>query len=115
MARTHLASGQSLLELAVLEGSDPWSLVLQNGLSGTSMALPGNILRSEPSQGNRLPGLPAAIMQVEVEPLQMVQGGTTVIKVYAPAGISYADRWRSAASAFSRRILAMLPCKASTP
>lgn len=87
VARTHLASGQSLLELAVLEGSDPWSLVLQNGLSVTSMALPGNILRSEPSQGNRLTGLPAAIMQVEVEPLQMVQGGTTVIKVYAPAGI----------------------------
>jgi murein DD-endopeptidase MepM/ murein hydrolase activator NlpD len=87
VARTHLASGQSLLELAVLEGSDPWSLALQNGLSGTSMALPSNILRSEPSQGNRLPGLPAAITQVEVEPLQMVQGGTTVIKVYAPAGI----------------------------
>lgn len=88
VARAHLASGQSLLELAILEGSDPWSLVLQNGLSGTSMALPGDILRSEPSQGNRLLGLPAAITQVEVEPLQMVQGGTTVIKVYAPPGMT---------------------------
>ena len=88
VARAHLASGQSLLELAILEGSDPWSLVLQNGLSGTSMALTGDILRSEPSQGNRLLGLPAAISQVEVEPLQMVQGGTTVIKVYAPPGMT---------------------------
>lgn len=88
VARTHLASGQSLLELAVLEGSDPWSLVLQNGLSGTSMALPSDVLRSEPFQDNRLLGLPAAITQVEVEPLQMVQGGTTVIKVYAPPGIT---------------------------
>ena len=88
VARAHLASGQSLLELAILEGSDPWSLVLQNGLSGTSMALTGDILRSEPSQGNRLLGLPAAITQVEVEPLQMVQGGTTVIKVYAPPGMT---------------------------
>jgi murein DD-endopeptidase MepM/ murein hydrolase activator NlpD len=32
--------------------------------------------------------LPAAITQVEVEPLQMVQGGTTVIKVYVPPGIT---------------------------
>jgi murein DD-endopeptidase MepM/ murein hydrolase activator NlpD len=87
ISRTHLASGQSLLELAVLEGSDPWSLVLQNGLPGTSSALPGDILRSEAAQDNRLLGLPAAITQVEVDSLQMVQGGTTVIKVYAPAGI----------------------------
>ena len=86
--RAQLASGQSLLELAILEGSDPWSLVLQNGLSGTSMALPGDIPRSEASQSNRLPGLPAAITQVEVEPLQMIQGGTTVIKVYASPGMT---------------------------
>jgi murein DD-endopeptidase MepM/ murein hydrolase activator NlpD len=88
VTRTHLTSGQSLLELAVVEGSDPWSLVLQNGLPGSSLALPSDILRSEPSQGDRLSGLPAPITQVKVEPLQMVQGGTIVIKVYAPAGIT---------------------------
>ena len=33
-------------------------------------------------------GLPEAINNVEIDPLQMVQGGTTVIKVFAPAGIT---------------------------
>lgn len=87
-SRTRLVSGQSLLELAVLEGSNPWTLVLQNGLPGTSSALPGDILKLKSAPGNRFLGLPAAITQIEVEPLQMVQGGTTIIKVYAPPGIT---------------------------
>jgi len=33
-------------------------------------------------------GLPELMTKVDVDPLQMVQGGTTVIKVYAPPGIT---------------------------
>ena len=40
------------------------------------------------SQESKLSGLPEVITKVEVDPLQMVQGGTTVIKVYAPPGIT---------------------------
>lgn len=87
--RASLASGQSLLELAVLRGEDPWSLTLDNNLSGTWSALRADVLQViGTSQESTPSGLPDAIVKVEIDPLQMVQGGTTVIKVYAPPGIT---------------------------
>lgn len=95
--RANLTSGQSLLELAVTRGEGSWSLVLNNNLPGTWAGLPGDMLRiAGNSQGDALAGLSEPITKVEVDPLLMIQGGTTVIKVYAPAGItmsgSLADR-----------------------
>ena len=87
--RASLASGQSLLELAVLRGEDPWSLALENNLSGTWSGSPIDVLRiADLSQGDAPTGLPGAITKVDVDPLQMVQGGTTVVKLFAPAGIT---------------------------
>ncbi len=96
-ARVDLISGQSLLELAVLRGEDVWSLALDNNLSGTWAGLPGDVLRvTGDTQTDAPTGLPGAITKVEVDPLFMVQGGTTVIQVYAPPGMtlsgSLADR-----------------------
>lgn len=95
--RANLASGQSLLELAILRGEDVWSLTLDNNLAGTWAGLPGDALRvASNSQEDTAAGLPEAITRVEVDPLLMIQGGTTVVKVYAPPGItmsgSLADR-----------------------
>ncbi|MBI3152596.1 MAG: LysM peptidoglycan-binding domain-containing protein [Chloroflexi bacterium] len=87
--RANLAAGQSLLELAVLRDEDAWTLVLENNLPGTWVGVTGDVLSvAVPSQGGALAGLPGAITQVEVEPLIMIQGGTTVVKVYAPPGIT---------------------------
>jgi murein DD-endopeptidase MepM/ murein hydrolase activator NlpD len=88
--RANLGSGQSLLELAVLRGEDTWSLTLANNLPGEWAALPGEILGvvGDDSQPRGPLGLPAAVTQIEVEPLVMLQGGTTVIKLIAPSGIS---------------------------
>ena len=76
------ASGESLLELAVKEGSDPWTLTSVNKLSGTWDTLPGDILYSPTGQaeGNAT-GLPSAFQTANIEPLPMVQGGTEVIRV----------------------------------
>jgi LysM repeat protein len=43
-SRSILAPEQSLLELAVLEGNNPWMLVTYNALDNTWGALPGDIL-----------------------------------------------------------------------
>ena len=84
-----LTSGQSLLELAVLRGENPWSLALSNHLPGTWSALREDVLRvTNASPESRPSGLPEPISKVEIDPLQMVQGGTTIIKVFAPAGIT---------------------------
>lgn len=95
--RANLASSQSLLELSVLRGQDPWSLALDNNLPGTWAGLPGDVLRvAGESPAEESTGLPGAITKVEVDPLIMIQGGTAVIKVSAPPGItmsgSLADR-----------------------
>jgi murein DD-endopeptidase MepM/ murein hydrolase activator NlpD len=87
--RGTLTAGQSLLELAIVSGEDVWSLALDNNLPGTWAALPGNVLRVPgSSEAESSAGLPEAITKVEIDPVQMVQGGTTVIKVFAPAGIT---------------------------
>lgn len=87
-APTNLALGQSLLELAVLRDKDPWSLALENNLPGTWAGTTIDVLRvAGDSQGNTPNSLLDAITKVEVDPLLMVQGGTTVIKVSAPPGI----------------------------
>ena len=91
-----LLPGQTLLELAVLRGEDPWSLALENNLPGTWSALQNDVLQVTSTTQAIPSGLPQPIARVEVDPLQMVQGGTTEIKVYAPPGInlrgSLADR-----------------------
>ncbi len=87
--RADLAAGQSLLELAVTRDTDPWSLVLGNDLSGTWAGLPTDVLRVAGDASADAPaGLPAALTKVEVEPLEMIQGGTTIVKVYAPPGLT---------------------------
>lgn len=87
--RASLSSGQSLLELAVQHNEDVWSLASMNNLPGTWSGLPMDVLQIPgTSQESKLSGLPVAITKVEVDPLQLVQGGTTVIKVYAPPGIT---------------------------
>ena len=87
--RTGLTSGQSMLELAVLRGEDPWGIALDNNLQNTWSVVPGNMLRvADDSQGVASAGLPGAITKVEVNPLVMIQGGTVVVKVSAPPGIA---------------------------
>jgi murein DD-endopeptidase MepM/ murein hydrolase activator NlpD len=82
-----LAPGQSLLELALLRGEDSWSLAMRNGLAGTWAGLPGDMLQVVGgSQTGISTGLPVNITKVEVDPLLIRQGRTTVVKVYAPPG-----------------------------
>ena len=84
-----VAEGESLLELAVKQGSDPWTLASVNKLSGTWDTLPGDILYSPTgnSEGNAT-GLPSAFLSASIEPLPLVQGGTEVIRAKMQDGVS---------------------------
>ena len=82
--RLALRPGQSLLELAVVQGTSPWTLVSANGLDGTASALPGDVLHLPDSAATAGPGgLPGAIGAVSLEPLPLVQGKTTLIRLTA--------------------------------
>ena len=80
--RIALSAGQSLLELAVIEGSNPWTVTESNGLLGTSVVIPGDVLRLPQNGAPDGPGaLPTAITAVELTPNPLSQGETGVIRL----------------------------------
>jgi murein DD-endopeptidase MepM/ murein hydrolase activator NlpD len=87
--RITAAKGETLLELAVKQGSDPWSLASVNKLSGTWDTLPGDVLYSPTgdSEGNAT-GLPSAFLSADIQPLPLIQGSTEVIRVRVQEGAS---------------------------
>ncbi len=81
-ARASLGKEETLLELAVRGGSDPWTITQINGLPGPSAGLPGDILYLPSGTSTATPsGLPAALVSAEVDPLPLLQGTTAQIKV----------------------------------
>ncbi len=71
--------GQSLLELAVLNETDPWKLMVDNDLEYSSLALPGEVLRSpgeeDPGPGSLPPEITSAIIS------DLIQGQTAEIQL----------------------------------
>ena len=83
------ASGESLLELAVKQNSDPWTLTSLNKLAGTWETIPGDVLYSPTGNNEQAAtGLPSAFESASIEPLPMVQGATEVIRARTQNGIS---------------------------
>jgi murein DD-endopeptidase MepM/ murein hydrolase activator NlpD len=88
-ARMTPASGESLLELAIKQGSDPWTLAGINKLGGSWDTLPGDILYSPTGDsGGNATGLPSAFLGASIDPLPMVQGSTEVLQVQTQEGVS---------------------------
>jgi murein DD-endopeptidase MepM/ murein hydrolase activator NlpD len=87
--RTTASAGESLLELAVKQGSDPWTLASVNKLDGTWHTLPGDVLYSPMAGGQEnATGLPSAFLRASIDPLPLKQGGTEVIRVLANEGVT---------------------------
>lgn len=81
--RITLENNESLLEVSVLLDTDPWTIARTNELGGTWDGNPGDILfrYGDNTAENKQAGLPSAIQKVEINPLPLTQGSTTVIKV----------------------------------
>ena len=81
-ARFSAGAGESLLELAVKQNTDTWTLAHYNHLQGSWDVLPGDTLfaagGAEAQSGS---GLPPAFISAEIRGLPLKQGGTGVIKV----------------------------------
>jgi murein DD-endopeptidase MepM/ murein hydrolase activator NlpD len=85
-SRASAGPGESLLELAVKQDSDPWTLADINRLDGTWSALPGDVLYSPSGSGEGASGLPSAFLSASIDPLPLVQGSTEVVRVQALEG-----------------------------
>jgi murein DD-endopeptidase MepM/ murein hydrolase activator NlpD len=81
-ARFSLAEGETLLEAAVRENTDVWTLAAVNDLQGTWDALPGDILYA-PSEtpAETASGLPPVFASAALRDLPLKQGSTAEIIV----------------------------------
>jgi len=83
-ARTALAKGDTLLELAVRQNTDPWTITQLNGLTGSQASLPSDLLYLPSGTSTAAPtGIPAVLSSAEVDPLPITQGETIQVKVTA--------------------------------
>lgn len=88
--RVNVGVGESLLELAVKQNSDPWTLAGVNKQKGTWDTLPNDVLYSPTGAEGTASGLPSAFVSASIAPLPMVQGSTEVIQVQTQNNISVA-------------------------
>jgi murein DD-endopeptidase MepM/ murein hydrolase activator NlpD len=77
-------TGESLLEAAVKQNADVWTITHYNGLQGSWDVVPGDTLFAPgESDGENTGGLPQAFATAEIRDLPIKQGGTGVIMVKA--------------------------------
>jgi len=89
MGKTALDSQQSLFELAILQNTTPWQLMQNNQLQHEWEALPGELLYRPGSNDQQNP-LSPLVADLQVSPLPLTQGGTTVVrlKTLQPVNVS---------------------------
>lgn len=82
--RYSLAIGQSLIELAIKHGVNPWTFVNENQLDSSWGVVPGDVIVLQDQDSNPGPGsLPGEITALEISPEPLVQGRTTVLRIDA--------------------------------
>ena len=80
--RVSAKTGESLLEAAVRQNTDIWTVAHFNDLQGSWDSLPGDVFFVPgESNGQGTSGLPSAFVSAEIRDLPIKQGGTGVIKV----------------------------------
>jgi len=86
-SRFALSNGETVLELAVRQNTDVWTITQANQLANTWSATPGDVLYlAGEGTGQTASGLPPVFQEVSVGPLPLRQGGTTIIRIRTPEG-----------------------------
>jgi murein DD-endopeptidase MepM/ murein hydrolase activator NlpD len=81
--------GETLLELAAGQNTDPWTVLSLNDLAGTWAALPQDVLYAPGNTSTRAAsGLPSAFVDAQIPTLPLKQGGTAEIIVQPASGVS---------------------------
>ncbi len=83
--RVSLGLGQSILELSILNHTDPWTIMADNNVENSWVALPGEVLRTPGEDDNGPGALPPTITSVIITGL--TQGQTAEIQVEGGEGL----------------------------
>jgi murein DD-endopeptidase MepM/ murein hydrolase activator NlpD len=84
--RITLNASQSILELAVLNDTDPWTVLAVNQLNRSATVLPGDVIRITGGDDTGPGSLPPAITSVGISGL--TQGRVAEIKISGATGLS---------------------------
>lgn len=84
--RASLGAGQSLIELAVLNNTDPWTILASNQLDNSSMVLPGDVIRVPGNEDTGPSALPPEITNLHIS--HFIQGKTANIHIDGSDGLS---------------------------
>lgn len=88
-ARASLASGETLLELAVRQNTSPWTLMRLNQIPASWAALPGDVLDLPYGATTATSaGLPPIFTHIALSPLPLVQGATAQVNVRTAASVA---------------------------
>ncbi len=80
--RDSLSPGETLLELAVRQNTQPWVVARVNGLDRMSAALSGDVFAIPGGESVTVPsGFPSAVTSAELDPLPITQGQTAQVRV----------------------------------
>lgn len=86
--RALLSPGLSILELSLLSGVNPWQIAGDSQISNTWQTVPGDILLMPGESTGGPAGFPGQLQALEINPLPLLQGKTSVIKVKGDDGLS---------------------------
>lgn len=84
--RVSLDADQSLLELSILNGTDPWDILLSNQLNNSSALIPGDVIRVRGGDDPGPGALPPNFTATDISGLS--QGETSQIEIDGAAGAS---------------------------
>jgi murein DD-endopeptidase MepM/ murein hydrolase activator NlpD len=81
-SRFGLADGESLLELSIRKGTNPWKVSQQNSLAGTWDGIAGDVLFGDSGTNEAVAnGMPPAFQEVVLRDMPFKQGGTAEITI----------------------------------
>jgi murein DD-endopeptidase MepM/ murein hydrolase activator NlpD len=84
--RAVVEAGQSLLEMAIVNDTDPWTILVDNKLGNSSLVVPGDVILVPGEDDNQPGGLPPEISSVNISGLS--QGETAEFQVSGAGGLS---------------------------
>jgi murein DD-endopeptidase MepM/ murein hydrolase activator NlpD len=80
--QTTLGNDDTLLEMAVRQNTNPWTIAQVNNLSGPAAGLPGDVLFLVNGTSSTPTGaFPAPILSAVMDPLPIAQGSTVQVKI----------------------------------
>jgi murein DD-endopeptidase MepM/ murein hydrolase activator NlpD len=83
------SGSKTMLEIAALNGTTPWDLLLQNNFKAETSVMPADILYSKATESTRQVSLlDQDLSEISISPLPLVQGKTYTVTVNAPRAVT---------------------------